>query len=110
MSSAELAERYFASVRARDIEAFTALFADDAIFVLPDGCEINGKAAIRAMEAGVFSAGPPTPNPVSMFAGTNGIAVEVEVRLADGSVRRMGSFFHVNGENHIQRLSIYRQG
>jgi ketosteroid isomerase-like protein len=40
----ELADRYFASVRARDIDNFIALFADDATFVRPDGREVSGIA------------------------------------------------------------------
>ncbi|UVO52615.1 nuclear transport factor 2 family protein [Sphingomonas sp. SUN039] len=110
MTPTELADRYFAAVRARDLDAFTALFAEDATFVLPDGREIAGKAAIREMEAQVFAAGGPTPSPQSMFPGGEGIAVQVEVRLADDSVRRMGSFFHLGADGLIRRLSIYRQG
>jgi uncharacterized protein (TIGR02246 family) len=110
MQPIELAERYFASVRARDIEGFSALFAEDAVFVRPDGIRLSGLAAIREMEAGVFAAGPPTPAPEVMVAGANAVAVEINVRLADGGVRRMANFFHLNAEGKIQRLSVYRQG
>jgi ketosteroid isomerase-like protein len=37
MKPTDLAERYFASVRVRDIESFIALFAEEATFTTPDG-------------------------------------------------------------------------
>src|ERR1700719_3348466 len=57
----QVAERYFASVRARDIEAFMALFAPDATFILPDGRIVTGQADIRKMESAVFENGAPFP-------------------------------------------------
>jgi uncharacterized protein (TIGR02246 family) len=105
----ELTDRYYAAVRARDIDAFMALFAEDAIFVRPDGIELLGAAAIRQMELGVFAASPPTPTPVATVAGENAVAVEIRVRLTDGTIYRAASFFQLNDEGRIQRLSVYRQ-
>ncbi|CAN7439719.1 nuclear transport factor 2 family protein [Phenylobacterium sp. LjRoot225] len=110
MQTTELADRYFASVRARDIDSFIAFFDRDATLTLPDGREISGVVAIRDMEVGVFAAGAPTPSPIAMVPGPNAIAVELEVHLPNGELRRMASFFHLNSEGRIQRLSIYRQG
>jgi len=109
MHPTELAERYFASVRDRDIERFMALFNKDATFVLPDGREVVGEGAIREMELAVFKSGVPTPSPGAMVVGENSIAVEVQVHLAGGGVRRIASFFQLR-EGRIQRLSVYRQG
>jgi hypothetical protein len=109
MGPTEIAERYFASVRARDIESFMALFADDAVFISTSGATYTGAADIREMELGIFATTGPMPTPGVMIAGENGVAVEIEVRLPDGEVRRVGSFFHTNKNSRIQRLSVYRQ-
>lgn len=98
MHPIELADRYYASVRERNIDKFIALFADDAIFVLPDGREISGAPTIREMELRAFAAGPPTPTPVVKIASENSIAVELQVRLPNGTVLRMAAFFQLNGE------------
>lgn len=110
MHPTELADRYFASVRARDIDSFMALFAEDATFVAPDGRVLTGVAAIREMELRAFTLGAPTPSPAATVFGENSIAVEIDVRLADGTIRRMADFFHLNSKGLIQRLSVYRQG
>ena len=104
------AERYFAAVRARDIDAFMALFAPGAVLVLPDGREIAGLAAIRELELHTFAQGAPMPVPANIVAGKNGIAVEIDVGLPDGRALRMADFFELDGEGLIQRLSVYRQG
>jgi len=107
----DIAERYFASVRARDIDAFTALFAEDATFIMPDGRQYSGAEAIRSMEQAVFaSANPPLPRPRHVVAGATSLAVEIEVELPNGALFRMGSFYQLNNAGLIQRLSIYRQG
>jgi uncharacterized protein (TIGR02246 family) len=110
MRPTELADRYFASVRAQDIDGFIALFAEDATFIRPDGTEVSGRTAIREMELGVFTAGAPTPSRVASVESGNAIAVEVHVRLTDGTTRPMANFFQLNIEGRIQRLSVYRQG
>jgi hypothetical protein len=110
MHPKELAERYFASVRARDIDSFMALFAEDATLVKPDGGVLTGAAAIREMELHTFAMGAPTPSPAAMVIGDSSIAVEIDVRLGDGTVRRMADFFYLNDNGLIQRLSVYRQG
>lgn len=109
MNPADVAERYFESVRNRDIESFMALFAEDAVFVTPSGSIYTGAADIREMELGVFATTAPTPTPVSAIAGEHGIAVEVEVRLPTGEVKRVASLFHLNKAGRIQKLNIYRQ-
>lgn len=110
MQSVQVVDRYFCSVRARDIDAFMALFADDAVFITPDGRSHVGAHAIREMEKAVFAAdNPPTPAPGHVIADEFSAAVEVEVRLPNGLIHRMGSFFQFNHSGSIQRLSIYRQ-
>ena len=111
MDPTELSDRYFASVRSRDIEGFMALFEPDAVFVTPDGREHEGAAAIREMELSVFAApAPPTPSPRSRIAGKDRIAIEIDISLPGGRGLRMASFFHISIRGLIQRVSVYRQG
>ncbi len=105
-----IADRYFAAVRSRDIDAFMALFAEDAVFVLPDGKVLTGHAAIREMELHTFTHGAPTPTPAAIVSGDNSFAVEIDIALPDGRTMRMADFFHLNADGLIQRLSVYRQG
>jgi hypothetical protein len=106
----QILDKYFSSVRARDIEAFMVLFAEDATFITPDGSSRTGADAIREMETAVFNAAnPPTPSPRAIVADETSAAVEVEVRLPNGAVHHMGSFFQFDQSGLIQRLSIYRQ-
>lgn len=105
-----VAERYFAAVRARDIDAFMALFAEGATFALPDGRLVSGLAAIREMELHAFTHGAPTPWPAATVVGDNSIAVEIDVTLPDGSKSRVADFFHLDDEGLIRSVSVYRQG
>jgi len=105
-----ITDRYFAAVRARDIDRFMALFAEDATFVLPDGRKLAGAAAIREMELHTFAHGAPTPSPAAIVVGANAIAVEIDIALPDGRTMRMADFFHLNDEGLIQHLGVYRQG
>jgi len=103
----DIADRYFTAIKARNVDDLMALYADDATFVLPNGKESRGIAAIRATHQGVFDAGAPTPSPQAMIVGENAVAVEIEARLADGSTRRTANFYHLNSQGRIQRLSVY---
>jgi uncharacterized protein (TIGR02246 family) len=110
MDPAHVTERYFTSIRARDLDGLIALYADDACFTLPDGREFHGVDAIREMHRSVFSAGAPNPTALKSIAGASSIAVEIEARLADGTVRRTANFYYLNGAGRIQALSVYMRG
>ena len=105
-----LVDRYFANMRARNVEGLTKLFAADAVFILPDGRVLPGIAAIRELYGKLFAAQAPSPTPLAMIAGAHGVATEIEARLPDGTVRRTANFFHFNGEGLIERLSVYARG
>jgi len=77
MNPAEVTERYFASIRARDLDGLIALYAQDACFTLPNGREFSGIDAIREMHRSVFAAGGPIPTPLTSIAGGSSIAVEI---------------------------------
>lgn len=111
MTPTDVAEAYFAAVRAKDIDAWIALFADNARYILPDGTEFAGKEAIRSVQVRVFNSGSaPFPTPKAMIAGENGIAAEVQTQLPDGTKLRTTNVYHLDGEGLIERLSVYKQG
>jgi len=110
LSISTVADRYFAGMRERDIESVVALFAPGATFVLPDGRALSGIDAIRGMYRGLFAAAAPSPQPVATIIGTSGVAVEIETRIADGSLRRTANFFHLDSKGLIERLSVYMRG
>ena len=102
-----IADRYFAAIRARNIDDLIALYADDATFVLPNGKESKGVAAIREMHQNVFKAASPLPVPQAMIVGDAAVAVEIEAQMPDGTSRRTANFYHLNSQGRIQRLSVY---
>ena len=107
VSTEAMAERYFACMRARDLDGLAALYAEDAEFSLPDGRSFVGHAAILGMHASVFAAAAPVPTPLHKVVGADSIAVEIEARMADGTSRRTANFYQFNAEGRISRLSVY---
>jgi ketosteroid isomerase-like protein len=103
-------ERYFASIRQRNLDGLTELVAADATLTLPDGRDLSGLAAIRDMYARLFAAVAPAPTPGEVLAGVQRAAAEIEAQLPDGTVRRTANFFYFNGEGLITRVSIYSRG
>lgn len=110
MTPTQLAERYFATVKMRDADAFAALYTEDASMIYPDGREAKGRAAIRAAQAAVYAGAPPTPTPKSMIAGERCVAVELEAQLPDGRILLMANFYYFNAEGLIERQRVYRRG
>jgi 3-hydroxyisobutyrate dehydrogenase len=101
---------YFAAVRAKDIDALMALYAEDATFTLPNGKSFSGKDVIREVHLGVFASGSPYPTPGLRFGGLKGIAVEVAAQLPDGSVRQTSNHYVFNEAGKIQSLGVYMRG
>jgi hypothetical protein len=110
MNVNEVADNYFRCIRGRDVEGLVALYADDAVITLPNGSEVAGSQAIREFQVNLFSRGAPYPTPGPRIAGERAVAVEIEAKLPDGSVRRTANFFYVNDAGRIQRLSVYMRG
>jgi uncharacterized protein (TIGR02246 family) len=102
-----VADRYFAAIKARNIDDLMALYADDASFVLPNGNECKGVAAIREMHLNVFKAAAPSPAPQAWVIGYASAAVEIEAQMSDGTRRRTANFYQLNDQGRIQRLSVY---
>ncbi len=103
-------DSYFAAVRAKDIDALMALYAEDASFTLPNGKSFTGKDAIRGVHQSVFDSGSPLPNPGARYVGAEGIAVEIEARRPDGSVRNTTNHFRFDEAGKIRSLGVYARG
>jgi uncharacterized protein (TIGR02246 family) len=110
LKAEEVVARYFAGIKAKDIDGLSALYADDATFVLPNGKSFSGLTAIREMHLGVFAASSPIPTPRTVVIGVNSVAVEIEARLPDGTARRTANFYELTDDGRIRRLSVYMQG
>lgn len=100
-------DAYFAAVRAKDIDAWVDLFADDATYTLPNGKTYEGKSAIREIQQSVFASGAPFPTPSGRITGGEGIAVEVEAALPDGSKRHTTNVYRFHDSGKIRSLSVY---
>jgi hypothetical protein len=103
-------DAYFAAVRAKDIDAWMALFAEDATYALPNGQSFQGKPAIREFQQMVFSSGSPFPTPSGRIVGSEGIAVEIEAQLPDGSVRHTANHYRFDEAGKIRSLTVYMRG
>lgn len=99
-------DAYFDAIRAKDIDAWMALFAEDATY-MPPGKVLEGKDAIREFQTMVFGSGSPVPNPGTRFIGAEGIAAEVEAQLPDGSVRQTTNHYRFDGNGRIVSLKVY---
>ncbi|RJF91170.1 nuclear transport factor 2 family protein [Sphingomonas cavernae] len=110
MTGQELVDRYFGGMRNRDVETLLSLFVEDAVMILPDGRELAGRDAIRAMYGQLFSMQAPSPTPRTVIASESGVATEIEARLDDGTSRRTANFFQTDEDGRIRRLSIYKRG
>ena len=106
----EVAQKYFAAMRARDLEAVVGLFAGNGAMILPDGEQFAGEEALRELYSRIFSSGAPNPTCVELVSGRNSVATEIETRLPDGTERRTANFFHLDGAGRIARLSVYKRG
>ena len=103
-------DRYFAAMRAQDLDAFLALFADAATIVWPDGRAVTGTAAIRAAYERLFAHPSNNPAPGPLMSGAQCCATEVHSRLPDGSERRTINVFEFGGDGLVTRMASYRQG
>jgi SnoaL-like domain len=110
MTGEELRNRYFTAMRRADLDGVLALFADDAVAILPDGNVRDGKVALEEMFAGIFGRSRPNPAPGPITGAGNYWAVEVETALPDGLKRNTANFFQLNEDGLIERMHSYRRG
>ena len=110
MTAEYLARKYYRHINAKDVDGVLSLLSDAAVFHLPDGREVVGKDALRAMYTHVFAAGGPQPQPVRIIASKTDAAVQVEVALADGRTLQMASFFTIGPEETFETVAVYQRG
>ncbi|MFM6930711.1 MAG: NAD(P)-binding domain-containing protein [Novosphingobium sp.] len=103
----ETVKAYVAAVRARDLDGFVSLFADTATYTVPNGKTMNGPAEIREFQAMVFGAGQPSPTPLEWFVAPDGVAVEIEAKLPDGSVRLTTNHYRFDASGRISSLKVF---
>lgn len=99
-------DAYFAAVRAKDVDAFVALFAQDADYTMPNGTRLEGHEAIRQTQSMVFESGSPFPIPGARYTGPDGVAVEVQAKLPDGTVRNTVNLYRFNAAGQIRSLAV----
>lgn len=107
MENNQLANQYFASVRNQDLDSLCALYAADAVLAIPDGTELIGVAAIRAMYSGMFANQAPSPTPVAVAVDDNIVTAEIQIKLPNGETRYTANFFHLDSAGLIKRLNVY---
>jgi hypothetical protein len=109
-SGRETVEAYVAAVKARDLDGFVSLFADDATYTVPNGKTMRGPAEIREFQTMVFSAGQPSPTATGWIVAPDAVAVEIDARLPDGSVRQTTNHYRFDEAGRIASLNIYARG
>jgi hypothetical protein len=109
MMGEELRTRYWSAMQAADLPAVLALFAEDAVVVLPDGIEHKGKPALKALFANIL-ANRPSPSPGPITGGGDYWAAEVETITQDGGKRNTANFFRLNGDGLVASMHGYRRG
>lgn len=110
MTPQEIADRYFAAMRAQQLELLLSLFEDDGMIVWPDARAIEGKAAIGQLYARLFQMPSNNPSPGSLMIGPDSFSVQVESRFESGETRRTINVFHLSANGLIARMDSYRQG
>ncbi len=111
-SPAEVAAAYTGAVRAGDLEALRALFADDAEMVcrplddwVPTG-RMTGADNIVEFYGKLLDAwGGADPHPGEMMVVGNRVAVEIEAHHAE-FIDEVADFFTIEG-GKIKRIAIY---
>lgn len=103
-------DAYFAAVRAKNIEAFVALFAENGTFSPPNGTVLAGHLAIREFQTMVFGSSSPFPTPGTRLIAPEGIAVEVAAQLPDGTMRQTTNHYRFDESGKIASLTVYMRG
>ena len=109
MTEQDIAERYFAAMRAQNLDALLEVFDEAGVIVWPDGRRIESKTAIRETYARLFEHPSNNPSPGALMIGPESFAVEVASRFASGETRRTCNVFRLAANGRIARMDSYRQ-
>ena len=81
----DVAEEYFARIRARDVKVVDLFHRDAELIGL--GGRKSGHSAIREFYSGVIERAGPTPNQVgALLADGERVAAEIVIELANGTI------------------------
>ena len=108
----EVAEAYTRAVRAGDLKALRALFADDAEMVcrplddwLPTGRMTGGDNIVEFYGKLLDAWGGADPHPGEMMVVGNRVAVEIQAHHAD-FIDEVADFFTID-DGKITRIAVY---
>ncbi len=88
----------------------TGLMHPRIVYALPNGQVFQGKPAIREFQQMVFGSAAPFPTPTGRIAGSDAMAVEIEAKLPDGSVRNTTNIYRFDEAGLIRSLTVYMRG
>lgn len=101
----DAALEYFRCVREQDAEGIGALFASDAVVVLPNGTTLRGIDEIRPFFEGVAFANAIQPHPgVPIEAGDR---CAVEITVGEDERPSVADVFVVGDDGRVTDLRIY---
>lgn len=106
----EVTARYFEHIRNQDVAGVVALFAQDAVYFMPDGRVFTGADEIRGWFSQLFGSLALSPRVVGSIASESAIAVEIENDLPDGRTRSTANFFYLDAHGLITQLRVYQRG
>lgn len=102
---ASVATRYFAAIRARDVEAIRSCFADDSELINAAGTVVGRDAIAEFYAKTAFAFGDLEPHPGPYILDGDRLAVEIDLRMA-GRSNRVADVFEIR-DGLIHRLAIY---
>jgi ketosteroid isomerase-like protein len=103
--ASEAALEYFRCVREQDAEGIGALFAPDAVVVLPNGTVMRGIDEVRTFFENVAFANAIQPHPGVPIESGDRCAVEITVGEDDSP--SVADVFVVDGGGRVSELRIY---
>ncbi len=102
-----LLRRYFASVKARDIDTLMQLYAAQGRLLLGSGQQIVGRDALRGFFEKLFAHSPPSPEPVRILGSGLSWVAQLEITLHSGAKQRVLDLFTLTDDGEIAELAIY---
>jgi hypothetical protein len=102
-----LLRRYFASVKARDIDMLMQLYSPHGRLQLASGQQIVGRAALRGFFEKLFAHSPPSPEPVRILGSGLSWVAQLEIGLHSGATQRVLDLFTLTEAGEIAELAIY---
>ena len=106
------ADRYVELTNARQYDQLATLFADDAVFLAPDGREIRGRDQIGAFYEKFLPTLTPTLRLASFVEQGDICVYELEARIRDDADFQLGAIDHatLDADGLVARFAVYTKG